>query len=245
MSTPQRHLETLFILDDAGRILSTREPGPSRGPIFSLIRGAAGCAWAMRSDLPQTLADELDRLAQTEPPIVNLRAAPVHADRYLSLAGRHISSGPKAETEPRLFAGPAFAFPATMPILDNGQSAELPNGIALIEDERLLAHNFRGWIPGEIAAGRGPLLAIVKDGHPVSVCSCARSSDVAAEAGLETAAAYRGRGYGPRVTAAWAEVIRASGRIPFYSTSWNNAASLAVARKLGLVAYASSWSLSD
>ncbi|MXZ22396.1 MAG: GNAT family N-acetyltransferase, partial [Caldilineaceae bacterium SB0665_bin_25] len=33
------------------------------------------------------------------------------------------------------------------------------------------------------------------------------------------------------------------GRVPLYSTSWENGASLAVARKLGLVAYASGWSL--
>jgi hypothetical protein len=37
--------------------------------------------------------------------------------------------------------------------------------------------------------------------------------------------------------------MRASGRIPLYSTSWTNTASLAVARKLGLVAYANTWSI--
>jgi predicted GNAT family acetyltransferase len=65
------------------------------------------------------------------------------------------------------------------------------------------------------------------------------------EAELETAAAYHGRGHAVRVAAAWAMAIRASGRTPLYSTSWTNTASLAVARKLGLVAYASDWSLSD
>lgn len=69
--------------------------------------------------------------------------------------------------------------------------------------------------------------------------------DVAADAGLETAEAYRGRGFGAHVTAAWAAEIRASGRMPLYSTFWDNHASLAVARKLGLLAYASSWSLTD
>lgn len=98
---------------------------------------------------------------------------------------------------------------------------------------------------GEIVQGRSPAMAIVEDGYPVSVCFCARRSHEAAEAGLETAEAYRGRGYGPRVAAAWALAVRASGRIPLYSTSWNNAASLAVARKLGLIVYASGWSLHD
>jgi hypothetical protein len=47
------------------------------------------------------------------------------------------------------------------------------------------------------------------------------------------------------VTAAWAAAIRASGRTPLYGTSWTNTASLEVARKLGLVVFASDWSLSD
>jgi predicted GNAT family acetyltransferase len=109
----------------------------------------------------------------------------------------------------------------------------------------LLQHNFRGWVAGEIAAGRLPVIAVSKDGVPVSICFCARRSDLAAEAGVETAEAFRGLGLGPRVTAAWALAIRAEGRIPLYSTSWTNSASLSVARKLGLIAYASGWSISD
>ncbi len=245
MTTPQLHLETLHILNDQGRIVSTREPGPSRGPLFMLVRGATNSAWAVHADIPQALADELDQLACEEPPILDLRAAPMHADRYTSLLGRHLAAGHEAgheaEATPRLFAGPAFIFPNRSVEPANVDSIE----IVRIEDERLLEHNFRGWVPGEIAAGRGPMVAVVVDGFPVSICFCARRSGVAAEAGLETAEAYRGRGYGPLATAAWAQAIRALGRIPLYSTSWSNDASLSVARKLGLVAYASGWSLSN
>jgi predicted GNAT family acetyltransferase len=88
-----------------------------------------------------------------------------------------------------------------------------------------------------------PVVAWVEDGAPVSICFCARLSDEAAEAGLETAEACRGRGYGAQVAAAWALAVRASGRIPLCSTAWTNHASRAVARKLGLVPYASNWNL--
>ena len=88
------------------------------------------------------------------------------------------------------------------------------------------------------------MLAIVESGAPASICFCARRSEVAAEAGLETALAYRGRGYAASVTVAWALAIRRSGLIPLYSTSWSNRASLEVARKLSLVPYACSWGLS-
>jgi hypothetical protein len=226
MSTPGLHLKTAFLLNDQGRILSTREPGASRGPLFTLARSATCCAWAIRVDVPQEIAGEFDRLAREEPPARDLRAAPVYAERYVSLVGGRGAPG----------GGPLFRFPDTIP---------QPAGVELVEDELLLEHNFQGWVPGEIAAGRSPVLAIIADGHPASVCFCARRSDSAAEAGLETAEAYRGRGFGPRVAAAWALAIRATGRVALYSTSWANGASLAVARKLSLVAYASAWSLSD
>lgn len=230
MSTPDIYLRTAFVLNEQGRILSTREPEASPGPLFSLVRSKDGCAWAVRADFPSDLADELDRLAREEPPSLGLRAAPVHTDRYLALAKDRIG----APHEAVVFSGPAFTFPDAL---------SPPVGLVMIEEERLLERHFRGWVAGEIAGGRWPVLAVVERGYPVSVCFCARRSDTAAEAGVETAEAFRGRGLGPRVTAAWALAIRATGRVPLYSTAWTNDASLALARKLGLVAYASVWSL--
>ncbi len=230
------HLNTLFVLNGDGRITSTREPGPSPGPLLSLVRGSTGCAWAVRADVPADAARELDGIAREEPPVVNVRHPPVHGARYLSLLTDAIRSGQEAAAKLRQSAGPAFAFPDTVT-----QSDE----VVIVEDERLLQHNFRGWVAGEIAAGRSPVTAVIRDGYPVSICFSARCSDVAAEAGVETAEAFRGRGFGSRVTAAWAVAIRASGRIPLYSTSWTNSASLALARKLGLIAYASNWSVSE
>ena len=134
----------------------------------------------------------------------------------------------------RIDSGPSFVFPEAI--------AEAP-GTVCVDDVALLDHRFSGWQASEIPEC-APIVGVVEDGHAVSVCFCARRSDVAAEAGVETAVELRGRGMGPRVTAAWAVAVRASGRIPLYSTSWSNEASLAVARKLGLVAFASTWSVS-
>jgi hypothetical protein len=245
VSTPDLHLRTLFVLDARGRIRSTREPGGATGPLFSLVRSTSECAWAVRADVPTELARDLDALAREEPPASDLRDPPVHAERYRSVLARMSTGsrggdrarpGPQPSAELREDAGPAFAFPEVL---------QRPASIELIDDEGLLDHHFRGWVPGEIAAGRLPVMAVTQDGHPVSICFSARSSDVAAEAGVETASAFRGRGFAPRATEAWAVAIRASGRTPLYSTSWTNHASLAVARKLGLIAYAVGWSLRD
>src|SRR5438874_5145717 len=98
MSTPDLHLKTLFVMDDDGRILSTREPEARRGPLFSLVRGASSCAWAVRADVPIDLASEIDRLARDEPPASDLRDAPLHAERYLSLLGGRIAPSQAAAT---------------------------------------------------------------------------------------------------------------------------------------------------
>ena len=221
MSTPDLYLQTLFSLDDRGRIIGTREPSEGPGPLFSLIRGRSGCTWAVRSDVPQDVAAELDALAREEPPVSDFRDGPVHAEQYLSLV------------KGAVYAGPAFTFP---------DEIARPDGTIFVKDVRLLEYHFSGWKSSEIPTS-SPIVALIEDGHAVSVCFCARRSDIAAEAGVETAVEFRGRGLASRVAAAWALAIRESGRVPLYSTSWDNKASLAVARKLGLVAYASSWSI--
>ena len=212
----------MFSLDDHGRIVGTREPDSNPGPLFSLIRGTDDCAWAVRSDVPWKVAKKLDTLAGEEPPVADFQVAPVHAEQYASLA------------EGRVDSGPAFTFPEE--IIES-------RGTVFVEDAKHLDRHFAGWKTSEIPY-RTPIVALIEDGHAVSVCFCARRSDVAAEAGVETAIAYRGRGLAQRVTAAWAMAIRASGRVPLYSTSWDNSASLSVARKLGMVPYACSWSIS-
>ncbi|MDB5174098.1 MAG: GCN5-related N-acetyltransferase, partial [Phycisphaerales bacterium] len=236
MSTPQQYLDTSFIRDEQGRIVWTQEAVPTPGPLFCLVRGASRCAWSVHADLPDDVAHAIDRLARSEPPTADFRRPPIHVNEYRKLLGAYISSWHGAMIDPLEQSGPAMTFPDALPQVSD---------VVRVEDERLLAIEFRGWVIGEIAGGRTPVLAVFEDGHPVSLCFCARASAAAAEAGVETAGRYRGRGLAPRVTAAWAHTLRAEGRTPLYSTQWTNQASLAVARKLGLTTYASTWCLGD
>jgi hypothetical protein len=219
--TAELQLHTLFALDRDRRIMSTREPHPRPGPQFVLIRGWSDCAWSTHRSMPQRLADEIGVLASEEPPIRDIEDAPVNAERYPGLLGGRVDSGP------------AFTFPTIIP---------RSSGVVDVHDVKLLERHFHGWTSNELPA-RSPILATVENGHAVSVCFCARRTTVAAEAGVETAPDFRGQGLARRVTAAWASSIRASGRVPLYSTSWTSTASLAVAREMNLQPVANDWSI--
>ena len=84
---------------------------------------------------------------------------------------------------------------------------------------------------------------MVVDGRVVSACRCARRTEDAAEAGVDTDDGYRSRGYATSVVGTWADAVRATGRLPLYSTSWSNQASQRVAMRLDAVAFAIDWSL--
>lgn len=86
-------------------------------------------------------------------------------------------------------------------------------------------------------------MAVVVDGAAVAICACARLPGEATEAGVETHAAFRGRGHAGAATAAWACAVRERGVIPLYSTGFRNVASQRVAAKLGLRRYGASVSI--
>jgi hypothetical protein len=131
MTSSRIQLQTAFVLDEQGRILGTREPGATPGPLFSLVRGRDDYAWAARADLPQDVVDQLEQLAREEPQSVDPRAAPASARHYLALLADRI----RATGENAVSSGPAFDFPDTLP---------RPMKTAVIDDERLLARHFRG-----------------------------------------------------------------------------------------------------
>ncbi len=223
-------VDALFTHDPDGRIRRVNEPGGDRAPRFFFGRTRAGVLWRFRHDVPVETARNLEQLAAEEPVRDDLRAEPRSMDAMLAAL--------REDQEIRwVESGPAYRFPDELPV---------PVNVTRITRSEL--HLLRRMVPDlEEMAGafeaREPRVAVVEDGDAVSLCYSARLTSRAAEAGVETLDGYRGRGYAGAAVAGWAHAIRAMGRIPLYSTSWDNLASQAVARKLGLVQYATDLSV--
>lgn len=215
------HVEALFTHDAAQRLHTINEPDGASAPRFFLGRTPEGNLWRFRDDLPGTLVRHVAALCTAEPLTPDLQVPPRYDKVYRQILGSH------AVIE-RLWIGPAYCFPAEL---------SAPSQVVRITraNDELLRARFAELLL-ELDA-RQPCLAIVQDGHAVSICCSVRITSQAHEAGVETCEPFRGLGYAPEVVAGWAVTVRESGCIPLYSTSWENRASQGVAKKLGLVLY--------
>lgn len=217
----EMQVAALYRHDARGRIVCDNEPDGAPAPRLFLGRTRQGNVWRFRDDLPDELGAALDRRLAREPVAGDLGQLPAGADDLRALLETH---APVEST----WIGPAWHFP---------QEIAPPAGIvAVTPDSRELLRTHFPWTAQEIAAYL-PCYVVVRDGVAVALCCSARLTGDAAEAGVHTVAAYRGRGFASAVVAAWARAVRASGRIPLYSTSWDNHASRRVAQRLGLVLY--------
>ena len=111
-------------------------------------------------------------------------------------------------------------------------SGDYPDVARLGLESRAVLEDFAS-VLGAIVT-RSPVFAVLADGRVASMCVSARENDVAAEAWVETRPEFRQRGFARQVTAAWGHDVVRRGKIAFYSHLWENIASEAVARSLGL-----------
>ncbi len=114
--------------------------------------------------------------------------------------------------------------------------------------ETLRDRNPGNWHPVEwdelLDGCLGPWAIAIAGERVVSICHTARPMTArAAECGVWTLPGSRGRGHAAAVTAAWAEVVRPSGRHLFYCCNTDNLSSQAVTRRLGLRPVGSTWSV--
>ncbi|MCU9955114.1 GNAT family N-acetyltransferase [Burkholderia sp. BKH01] len=220
---------TLFRLHPDRRIERENDPDCSPGPRFWLGRCADGHLSGVRADVPGHLADELARVADSEPPFAG-RTQPAHLERYLSILApvSHWNTG-------LVYALPhalEFDTDAGIALIDGDSDAgrQLRQSLSTHGmPEGLLSMGFRS-----VADLWTPWCAAVVDGEVVSVAFAARLSDAGAELGLATAPAFRGRGLAAAVTAAWSRLPSLRTRTLFYSIDGDNHASQRVASRLGL-----------
>ena len=216
-------VEALYRHDASGRI--TRFNGPpgddDAAPLFFFGRAREGNLWRLRADLPDALVRELARLAGAEAASVDLGALPERAAVMRERIEHHFP----VEHE---WSGAAFRFPESVP---------RPGGVREVCADTRVAEAFPKLAAS--LAGREPVFAIEQGGEIVSIAYCATVPGAAAEVGVDTVPAFRGRGFAAEVVSAWARAMQARGVIPLYSAAADNAASLVVARKLGLTRFGS------
>jgi hypothetical protein len=216
-------VDTLFVCDARGRLLGYREPwaahddlGPA--PRCFLFVSPSGVTARMRADQPDALADTVARatLAQGAP---------------LTVLERVTDALATCAPITKISRGPAYR-------LDELSAALAQTATRITAANAVLLAGEFDWLRQRPSAYLDtPAAGVIVDGRFVSICFCSRQTATAAEAGLDTAPAYRGRGYGAASAACWARGVASSGQTALYSTEWDNRASLAIARKLGAHQY--------
>ena len=211
------HISALFTHDAHGRMVVVNEPNGTKAPRFFLGRTAEGNLWRFRHDLRAEVVRELEAVCRLAETADSADGLPV----FVEILARD------APIE-RVEAGPAYSFPEML--------AAAPDAVLVTDRNAAILRPYMAPWLGDVGLC-DPFMAILHEGHAVSVCGSVRISDRGYEAGVDTHPDFRGRGFAAHVVSAWAAAVRAIDRIPLYSTSWKNTASRAVAAKLGLVEF--------
>lgn len=215
------HVQLLFRFDDHGALVGTNETPPFSAPRLYLGRTAGGNEWRLHRDLPPEQAHELLALLAAEPPLGEQGAEPLALAAAIVILARYWPVT-------AIHRGPAFVFESS-PVAESA-------AIRVSAGDTIRFHpelQEMGWVAA-LNASQEPCFVIEQGGEIVALCHSSRSSPTAAAAGVSTAPAYRRRGYARQVVEAWATEVIGKRRTAFYSTTWENAASRAIARGLGL-----------
>lgn len=214
----QLHIETLFTHDPSGDMVAVNDPSGAPAPRFFMGVTRDGPVWRFRGDVEGVMRAALISLSDRYRLRLGALDVVEHLAEYHALLNH-------ASPVQHAWAGRAFHCP---PRNDDPVDAVLVGR----ENADVLSRHLAAWIPDVRTAQ--PMMAVLLHGHAVAVCCSVRKSESAHEAGVETAALYRRRGYGARAVTAWAAAVSDSGAVPLYSTAWRNAASRALARHLDL-----------
>ena len=219
--------DTLFTYDAWGRMVGSNEPDSRPAPRLFVGRTAGGCVVRFGQGVPDDVMHEVMAIVEREPAVGSLGAADgLVIPASMRAALREVLARDRPIEEEG--GGPAYRFPETI---------VQPGGAVEVTDENVeLVRETHPWLFRDMATW-GPCFVVLRDGVAASICHASRIGARALEAGVFTLPEYRGRGYALAVTAAWGAAVSESGRVPIYSTAWENLASQGVARRLGLTMF--------
>jgi RimJ/RimL family protein N-acetyltransferase len=220
-----------FVLTRGGRILRTNSPASEPPPRLHVARCSGGNVLHLRRDVGESAARALEALVAAEPPLPGPDGTPVHLDDYLQIL---TAEAPVERWE----LGLTWTFPER---LGYAHPAPLIYSDTAEGDRRLRRFDAEG-MPAELVAlgfadtGEfwSPWCVALDGDEFASIAFAARLGPTAAEAGVATVPAVRGRGFAAASTAGWASHPALSGHTLFYSTSRENRSSQRVAERLGL-----------
>jgi RimJ/RimL family protein N-acetyltransferase len=206
-----------------GALVRTNSWERRPAPRFHLILSASGPLIRFRGDVPPGVARRLEALAAAETWDPDIAGPPAMLPAYVEALSAHAPV--KA-----IWSGPAFAMFRDIhpwaPVVDISEA-----------NAGLLTGKLAEWLPD--VPYRHPFVAVPHDAKAVSLCASVRVSPAVHCAGVETHPEYRQRGHALAAVSGWAHAVQRLGATPFYSTSWENLASRAVARRLGFQCVAS------
>ncbi len=212
------HVDALFTHDAKGRTLYVNEPRGAIAPRIFVGRTAAGYVLRARADVADETVAAVRALMDREPSNGPIAQRPLCGDAIIALLANEAPVR-------RVWSGPAYC-------IDADVLPEAPDTVRIVSEDADVLRSFPDWI--DEVYERQPFVAALEEGVAVSLCCSVRITTAAHAAGVETLPAARRRGMASQVVAAWARAVGALGATALYSTSWDNVASQAVARRLGM-----------
>lgn len=208
--------KALFTYDNHNFMKNVNDLDGAPAPRFFFGCTPEGNVLRFRYDLPEVMISKLTNLVTVEPINNNLTRNTVILKKIKGILQEQ-------EEIQKIFEGPAYKIPRGVTVPDDV--------IKITKDNVHLLENSHNYMITELQFWE-PCFAKLVNGKAVSICFSSRIADASCEAGVETLSDFRGKGYAAEVVAAWAADIYKTNRIPSYSTSWDNAASQSVAKKL-------------
>jgi len=212
------HLDALYTHDTNGRMLHVNEPRGPRAPRVFVGRTKMGYELRWRSDVTEATVSAIRDLLDQEPSEVPLSQRPRCGDAVVALLERE-------SPVVRVWSGPAYR-------IDVKDLPSAPLAVRVTDANADLLRTFPDW--RDEVNERQPFVVAVENDAAAALCCSVRITSAAHAAGAETLVAARRRGMASQAVAEWARAVDELGAIALYSTWWDNVASQAVARRLGM-----------